>query len=197
MRQRTLALAVIALMTAVTPFAQQRDRVEPPRTAGTGRITGVILASESGRPVRMADVMLVSTAGDFRAVTDDAGAFSFDKLPAGSYSLHAGKPGFLDMVYGQVRPGTDTAGRTLTLKDREVLRLNVPLSQGGSISGVVRDDHGDPVFGSQVVVSRWVMRGGKRRLEQVGSTETDERGMYRIGLLPSRQYVVGAVPRDM
>jgi uncharacterized protein (DUF2141 family) len=197
MLQRTLALAVIALLASVTPFAEQRDRVEQPRPAGTGRIGGVVVASESGRPVRMADVMLFSTAGEFRAVTDDSGAFSFDKLPPGSYTLRTGKPGFLDAVYGQARPGTDTAGRTIALKDREVLRLNVPLSQGGSISGVVRDHHGDPVFGSQVVVSRWVMRGGKRRLEQVGSTETDERGMYRVGLLPSRQYVIGAVPREM
>ena len=40
------------------------------------------------------------------------------------------------------------------------------------------------------------MRGGKRALEEVGSTQTDERGTFRAGLLPSRQYVVSAVPSE-
>ncbi len=126
--------------------------------------------------------------------------------PAGSHSRSCRqartpcivrRPGFLDLVYGQNRPGTATPGRRITLRDREeITRLVVPLSQGGSIAGAVRDDHGDPVFQATVRISRWVMRGGKRALEEVGSTQTDERGTFRAGLLPSRQYVVSAVPSE-
>jgi len=197
MPKRAFVFAVLALMATVSAFAQQRDRVERPQPIGTSRIAGVVVASESGRPVRMADVSIFSSAGEFHAVTDDAGGFSFDKLPAGSYLLRTSKTGFLDTLYGQARPGTDIPGRHIPLKDREELRLTVSLSQGGSISGDVRDDHGDPVFGARVIVSRWVMRGGKRRLEEVKNTDTDERGAYRIGLLPSRQYVISAVSTDM
>jgi Carboxypeptidase regulatory-like domain len=192
-------LAVILFVFGITPAgaAQERPAAPPPAIPPTGRIAGSVVNAETGRPVRLADIVLTSSGGERKATTDDSGGFSFDRLPAGSYSFLTSKPGFLDSHYGQGRPGTDTSGRRITLKDREeITRLVVPLSQGGSISGVVRDDHGDPVFHANVRVSRWVMRGGKRTLQGIGSTETDERGMFRVGLLPSRQYVVSAVPPD-
>ncbi len=72
----------------------------------------------------------------------------------------------------------------------------VRLSQGGSISGVIRDDRGDPAYRANVRVSRWVMRNGIRTLEVVDSTQADERGRYRVSLLPPRDYVISATPSD-
>jgi hypothetical protein len=197
MLRRLVACILFAVAATGALAAQLRDKAPQEPPAGSGRIAGVVVGAESGRAVRLADVRLSSSAGVFEAVTDEAGGFSFEKLPAGSYSLQTVKPGFLDTVYGQGRPGTDTPGRNITLKDREeITRLVVPISQGGSISGMVRDDRGDPVFQARVRVSRWLMRGGKRTLEEVRSTDTDERGTFRVGLLPSRQYVVSALPSD-
>jgi hypothetical protein len=45
-------------------------------------------------------------------------------------------------------------------------------------------------------VSRWVFRNGIRILEPVESTVTDERGRYRVSLLPPRDYIVTAIPDD-
>jgi hypothetical protein len=145
--------------------------------------------------VRLAQVELISSSGGRSAVTDDAGGFVFESLPAGGYTVRVSKSGYLSTEYGQVRPGTNTRGRLITLKDGEqITRLTVPISQGGSIAGVVRDDRGEPVYRATVRASRLAMSAGSRVLEEVESTETDERGVYRIGLLPSRQYIIGAIP---
>ena len=192
----------VALVLAfASPIAigavQERREVPPPARQGTGRIAGTVISAETGGPVRLAELSLTSSAGEFTATSDDAGGFSFEKLPSGAYTLRTSKPGFLDTVFGQTRPGTDTPGRRIHLKDREeITRLPVPLSRGGSISGIVRDDYGDPIFSANVRISRWVMRGGRRAIEEVASAQTDERGTFRAALLPSRQYVVSVSPPE-
>ena len=196
MARHLIAAAVLFVTMASSVLAQQRD-APPPQPLGTGRISGTVVGSESGRPVRFATVTLSSGAGEFRALTDDAGGFSIGNLPAGMYAVSASKSGFVDTTFGQIRPGTTTAGTRVKVEPRQhVEQFVVRLAQGGSISGTVRDDRGDPVFGATVQVGRWVFRNGKRTLETVGARETDERGMYRFPLLPSRQYVVSAVPSD-
>jgi carboxypeptidase family protein len=165
--------------------------------AGTGRLAGTVVDAESGRGVRFAQVVLSGAAAHGRVLTDASGSFAFDKLAVGDYSLSVSKPGYLDTEYGQARPGTNTSGKRISLRDREqVDRLVVPLSHGGAIAGVVRDDQGEPLFRATVIASRWVTRHGVRTLERVGQTDTDERGNYRISLLPPREYVVSARPAD-
>ena len=196
---RTLlgAVVVAVVVTAsVTALAQQRRDTAPPPQA-TGRISGTVIGAESQRPVRFARVELGSNAGASSAVTDDNGAFTFERLMPGGYMLHVSKAGYLDTQYGQARPGTNTPGQRIELKDKEQIdRLVVPLSQGGSISGVIRDDHGDPAYHTRVDVSRWVFRNGVRTPEMVEGTMTDERGRYRVSLLPPRDYLVRAVPDE-
>jgi hypothetical protein len=189
--------AVIFVLTASLPvLAQQARDTAPPRQA-MGRISGTVIGAESQRPVRFARVEIQSASGADTVLTDDAGTFVFDRLRAGSYMLKVAKPGYLSTVYGQARPGTDTPGKRLELGAVEQIeRLVLPLSQGGSISGVIRDDHGDPAYHTRVDVSRWIVRNGIRTLETVEMTVTDERGRYRVSLLPPRDYVVKAVPDE-
>ena len=193
---RGFAGVVFVLTASLTALAQQtRDTAPPPQA--TGRISGTVVGAESQRPVRFARVEIESRVGQFATVTDDAGAFAFERLRPGAYVLKVSKIGYLETAYGQARPGTTTPGKRIELGDKEQIeRLVVPLSQGGSISGVIRDDHGDPAYHTRVDVSRWVMRNGIRTLETVESTMTDERGRYRISLLPPRDYVVRAVPDE-
>ena len=184
---------VLTLLVALTLPQQGRDT--RPTPAGTGRIAGTVVDAESGRPIRFAHVLLRSPQEERLAVTDGGGAFSFDRLPSGAYRLVIAKPGYLETAYGQLRPGTDTPGKQIVLRDREpVARVVVPLSQGGAISGTVRDDRGDPVYGAEVSVSRWVTAYGVRHLEGVEHARTDERGNYRVSLLPPRDYVLSAAP---
>jgi protocatechuate 3,4-dioxygenase beta subunit len=193
---RTFAGAVFVLTVSLTALAQQaRDTAPPPQA--TGRISGTVIGAESQRPVRFARVEIQSASGEDAVLTDDAGAFAFERLRPGTYALKVSKAGFLRTAYGQTRPGTDTPGKRIELGDKEQIeRLVVPMSQGGSISGVVRDDRGDPAYRANVQVSRWTVRNGIRTLETVDATVTDERGRYRVSLLPPRDYIVRAIPED-
>ena len=195
MKPALFVLAMTAVFTGAAAAQNPRDSRLP--VPASGKVAGAVVGAESGRAVRFAKVTLISSGRDQTVTTDDAGAFAFERLPAGTYALSVSKPGFLETRFGQTRPGTDTPGKRIHLGDGEQLdRLSVPLSQGGSISGVIRDDRGDPVFHANVRISRWVMRNGARTLETVDSTQSDERGLYRVSLLPPREYIVSAMPPE-
>lgn len=177
------------------PARDNTDQAAP--KDGTGVITGAVVGSDTGRAVRRVRVNLAG--GDLRssrsAVTDDAGRFSFAALPPGRYTLNASKPGYVNVMYGQKRPGRP--GTPIQLADGQQLTdLKMVLPKGGVLTGVVLDENGDPTPGTQVSAWRWEMRTGEKRLTQAGSDQTDDRGQYRIyGLLPG-DYVVRATPRN-
>jgi Carboxypeptidase regulatory-like domain len=57
----------------------------------------------------------------------------------------------------------------------------------GVISGRVVDTFGDPVINARIVVET---RSGENTTPGVAASETDDRGEYRIGRLPSGSYLV-------
>src|SRR5262249_54235418 len=83
----------------------------PPQPAGTGVISGTLVATDSGRAVRRALVTL--SGGDTRTskstTTDDRGGFAFNALPSGDFTLTASKGGYLTATFGQQKPGTGQA----------------------------------------------------------------------------------------
>src|SRR5579862_8772922 len=82
--------------------AQQQNAVPQPM----GRISGRVLATDNGRPVKRARVSLsAAELPEGRGLlTDDNGAFDFSELPAGRYSMSVSKSGFVSLSYGQRRP---------------------------------------------------------------------------------------------
>jgi hypothetical protein len=189
------------LMAAQTPVQRPRDpgaaQTQPP--AGKGVLAGTLVALDSGRPVRQGRVTL--SGGDTRvsrfAVTDDSGRFSFDDLPSGAFSLSASKSGFLDSTYGQKRPGSGRPGTAITLAAGQRLeRVALPITRGGVITGTVYDEVGDVVYGTSVQAMRYVMRNGVRSLQVMRTATTDDRGIYRLPVLPPGEYAVVAMPSD-
>ena len=174
-----------------------RDTAAQPQPTGTGGVAGVVLSSDSARPVRRARVTL--SGGELRTAkttaTDDQGAFAFTDLPAGRFTLNASKPGYVNVIYGQKKPGRP--GTPIQLLDSQKLTgLKLPLPKGGVLTGAVQDETGEPTPGTQVTAFRYEMRTGEKRLTQAGNDQTDDRGVYRIyGLLPG-DYVVRATPRN-
>jgi hypothetical protein len=168
-------------------------------STGTSAIAGVVVAADTGRPVRRVHVTLSSTTPDvtLSATTADDGHFKFSDLPAGAFTLSASRPGFIDSVFGQRTPGSGRPGTPIQLIDGQKMdRLSVPIARGGVITGTVTDDRGEPEFGAQVRALRWVMRSGERTLMVAATTATDDRGMYRAaGLLPG-DYLVSATSSD-
>jgi hypothetical protein len=123
-------------------------------------------------------------------MTDAKGRFIFTRLPAGTnYSLNVSAPGYLDGGFNR-KPGALTGPRLL-LEDAQWLQdADVALWKPAAVSGIVRDERGDPLVGIPVRLLKGIRPGGRRHWASGPIVTTDDRGHYRIaGLLPG-DYVV-------
>jgi len=189
-----------ALLLSFFIGAQQpppRD-VGRPAAAGTARIFGTVRTAESpARPLRRARVMLNGDALPIgrTAIADDAGAFAFDGLPAGRYTLSAAKEGFVAMAYGAQRP--ERPGRAIPLRAGDSQQIGLRLQRGAVITGTVIDAEGEPAPGITVeaLTLRYLAGAGERRFVAADAGVSDDRGVYRVYGLAAGDYVVQGVPR--
>ncbi len=190
-----------------TPADQGRGgrQMTPPRDAGqadtaprgTAVIRGVVLAADTGTPIRRAQVR--ATAPGIRenrlATTDAQGRFEFKELAGGRYTLNASKGGFVALQYGQRRPGE--SGTPLEISEAQIVdKLVIALPRGSVISGRISDEFGEPVANAVVNAMRYGYSGGTRRLLPGGGQNardtTDDHGAFRLFGLPPGEYVVSA-----
>ena len=206
------AAVILACAIAVSGAAQQqpgqpappqqpaRDTsarpASTPAAAASGRLSGRVVAADTGRPIKRARVFInAAEAGGRGALTDDAGAFDFTGLPAGRYTVNASKTGYIQLSYGQRRPLQ--AGTPIQLLDGQQLKgIDFALPRGGVISGRVSDESGDVMPGVQVQVMRYQYQQGDRRLVPAGQGQTDDRGVYRVWGLNPGEYYVSATARN-
>ncbi len=205
-----LRLLVAVLVASVTPgaaaarggggFRQPPRMLRPGEEApkGTAMLRGVVVAADTGAPVRRAQVRASSSeSGDTRTtLTDEQGRFELRELTGGRYTLTASKGGFITLQYGQRRPGEPgtpvdlAAGRTIE-------KLVIGLPRGSVITGRLVDEFGEPLTGAQVQVLRHVWVSGARTLQPAGGADrTDDQGTYRIFGLQPGEYLVTATLRD-
>ncbi len=168
------------------------------RTSGTAVIRGRVVRSDTGQPLRGAQVR-VFAEGPYAVLTDESGRYEISGLPAGRHTLAASKGGFVQMAHGQRRPyGT---GRPLTIADGQALeRIDFSLPPGGVITGRIVDEAGEPIVRATVSVMRIAFANGRRQPTGVGGAQTDDRGEFRIFGLPRGEYLVQAslgTPNDV
>ena len=102
--------------------------------------------------------------------------------------------------FGQRRPGDP--GTPIDLGDGQTAeKVNFVLSRGGVISGVMVDDGGEPIAGTQVAADALSVHPGKRGVScprrSEGSTDrTDDQGGFRLYGLPPGEYFVSANNRN-
>jgi hypothetical protein len=206
---RTISVAIVLATLAVVASAGQTLQPAPQQPARdtsaqkdappvpAGRITGKVLAADTGRPVKRARVFAsgAELPGGRGALTDDAGIFDLSELPAGRYTLTVSKSGFVSLSYGQRRPLQ--AGTPLQLADGQQLKgVDFQLPRGSVIEGRVLDEDGDAMPGAMVRVMRYQYQQGDRRLVPAGTAQTDDRGRYRVWGLTPGDYYVSAVARN-
>ena len=195
------ALLFVGLCAPVALAAQGRSgqQQQPARDtsaqkntpAPTGSIAGHVAAADNGKPVKRARVMVTASElpGGRAAMTDETGGFEINELPAGRYTVAVSKSGFIALTYGQRRPLQ--AGTPLQLMDGQQLKsVDFRLPRGGAIAGRILDEDGEPMPGATVRVMRYQYLQGDRRLVPVGTSQTDDKGSYRVwGLMPGDYYV--------
>lgn len=215
--QRRLGRVLIALafLAAAAPArAQQQIEIEATQPAGepmmlpglggprqlktgTGRILGRVVSSDTGAPLRRAQVRLnAPEIGVKTALTDAEGRFEFRELPAARFTLNASKSGYVGVQYGQTRPFEQ--GRPIELADKQVLdKTDVAMPRGGVISGRIVDEFGDPLPDALVSAMRQTWSNGRRRLLPTGRTsQTNDLGQFRMYGLPPGEYYVSASLRN-
>lgn len=109
-------VVLLAAWTGTAPILAQQPRDNRPvALSGASSITGIVTDVTERTPLRRARVVL--TASDLglsrTAITADDGAFHFEALPPGRYSLSTSKDGHLTMSFGAAgpgRPGPNGAG---------------------------------------------------------------------------------------
>src|SRR5260370_1387464 len=193
-----LTAAVFAAAQSQTPARDSPAQQVGGPAAPAGRIAGHVLGADNGRPIRRARVAINAPdlPGGRAALTDDSGAFDFIELPPSRYTLTVSKTGYVPLSYGQRRPLQ--AGTPLQLAAGQELKgIEFRLPRGSVISGHVNDENGDPMPATPVNVMRYQYAQGNRQLVPAGTSQTDDRGEYRVwGLNPS-DYYVSAAPRNV
>ena len=161
-------------------------------------LRGHVYARATGAPLKRAQLTLVPAsrpADRVETSTDEQGAYEFQNVERGSYTLRCSRNGYVRAFYGQKGPNQPPVRLTVR-PGQELKHLDFQLIRGGVISGRVLDAEGEPLSGVRVqALTRRYMRG-QVRLRARGSRSSDDRGEYRIFDLSPGRYFVRAVWRS-
>lgn len=198
MRARFAAIAIVAAAPIIAAQTPPRDPAQLLAPPGTGVVSGVVVDAEN-KPMRLVAVRI---EGDPRAsrtvMTDDAGRFTFTRVPPGEFFLRAKKPAYPDASYGAKRPGR--AGARLQIKEgTRIEQLVLRMERGAVITGTVLNDRGQPVPDVSVAAYRAYtgLDGGFSTSSfstPSGYPRTDDRGVFRLYGLPAGEYIIGTSP---
>ena len=153
--------------------------------ARAGVIRGAIVEKNTGYSLAHASVTLQSVGNQSSrtVLTNDAGIFEFDNLPAGAYVVKASRRGFIPGEYGQRR--WNSAGTAIVIAEDGSFSVRIPLSRFGSISGTVRDSNEVGIADQDVAAYT-----NTQPPHFVTRARSDDRGVFRISGLDPGTYLV-------
>jgi len=176
----------VALATVILSAIALTAEAQPPRESPsasipqTRTVSGRVVADETGDPIANARVSVSATGpGAPVVLTDREGRFTLTAPPS-RVTVVANKSG-----YGRHEAILGAADRSIEIR----------LQRGAAISGRVVDEFGDPIWQARVVIEKTSAPADSNASE--ASTETDDRGEYRLGSLPSGTFRVAAVTVGM
>jgi hypothetical protein len=139
-------------------------------------VQGEVVRKSTGEP--LAGVRVGQT------VTDAAGRFYLNSLPAGSSAI---------LLFDG--PGLLPRRQVVTIEPKDTLVvIRVPMTPQAVIAGKVLDENGWPVAKASVTAAQYGTYDGVRQWQPVRGVSTDDRGEYRIGKLPPGRYYIYVRP---
>ena len=165
-----------------------------PSNASTYSLSGVVVNSVTGEPVRRALVQLagppLNTKTPMALLTDSEGRFSFSDLPESDVTLVARKPGF----FGDQEVHPENYQPTITHLGASTPSIVLKILPEGSISGRVTTTSGEMLEDTPVRVFFQRTLDGRMHWELRIQTNSDEDGQFHVaGLVPGR-YLLAAGP---
>lgn len=174
--------------TQVRPGRAEAPKV---RQMGGASIVGTVVDASTQQ--RLSGIT-VSIAGDGlpqpeKTVTDSSGQFVFRQLPPGRFMIEAKRSGYLDGAVGRRRP-LGPARALRLIEDQRFDDLVIPVFKPAVIVGTVTDEADEPAVNLEVRAYKRGFIGGRPALTEAGTSQTDDRGIYRIGRLVPGDYVI-------
>jgi hypothetical protein len=174
---RPVAPVAAILVCAVVALAQNQQEENPK----LGRVTGTVVESKSGEPVRKAFVLLRRDSNAATGtLTDGSGKFTCRDLDPGVYVLSVEKDGWVTTRDSKAMTVTVTAGQTAPAVTLRMLKT-------AAISGRVLDAEGDPIAG---VAIQLTPEPSKKKGPSGPWASTNDRGEYRAFNVAPGQYRV-------
>jgi hypothetical protein len=175
---------------------------------GTYSLSGTVVNSETGEPLRNAVVTLAKTPtpqemSEFQeamksgripgvrksALSGTSGEYQFTGLKEGQYMVNAQKPGYVRRfdVEGQQGPIALSAS---------ISNITVKLAPLGVIESTVTDQNGEPIDSVKIEAYRRQIVDGARSISSNHSAVCNDRGAFRIWGLDPGQYYLKASGRN-
>ncbi len=144
----------------LTKAEKKVQKVEKPKI---GSITGVVTDAKTGAP--LSGVQIILKEKNQTHTTDQTGAFRFDSLPEGTYTVSFNRAGYVPRTeIVNVKAGSPTVFN--------VSLAPVEKNVGTLLGKVIDKETGNPIAGAVISV------------EGVGSVQTDQSGLYRLENIP-------------
>ena len=179
LRHVALPLVAILLLTQIAPAALAQADTAP------FDLRGRVVNALTGEPVSGALLQLPGQPARFSA---SDGNFAFSGLPRGRYLVLARKPGFFnEQELGKwVVPD-------LSIDVPSDAPVVVRLTPEAILYGEVKNAEGEPLEDVAVRAERWQMIDGRRQLQVMKETRTDDEGSFRLAeLVPGKYYLAFA-----
>ena len=181
---------------ALVPFAFPQAMSDIPgsirATPATHSLSGTVVNSISGEPVRRALVQAGSSAGGnpISVFSDAEGRFEFASLPESEIVLSVRKPGFFNEL--ELHP--DFSHYELVHLGADASSVVLKLVPEGTIVGHVVSSKGEAIEDSTIRIFQEHIVEGRKRWDLRSQVSTDEDGQFRVANLVPGQYLLVAGP---
>lgn len=197
--QRVIGTACIAFLGSAASAQPAKPPAQPAPPAqavvASAQISGVVKNASDDTPIGRARVSaFADTIAEPRVtLSGPDGKYALNDLPAGSYIVSVTRTGYASQTYSKGRSITPTP--VVVTNAQLVGSLDFALVPGGFITGRILDEDGSPFAGALVDALVTKSNNGTDTLFSVASTQTDDRGEFRLfGLAPGQYYVSASDP---